>query len=229
MATNVADNFKISNFLSKMPNDGLRPNLFDVRLYGLNTNWSGLGTDNITFKARATSIPGSNLGTVGLYYFGRPIVFGGNRTYDPWSIAVIMDENDYDAASGGLRGLFEKWIDFINGNNTNARNTAALTPASSSTTNTGNSSNGYFCSGVVRHLGKQGNVLAAYKMENCFPVSISPMSLDWGANGSIGEFQVSFALHYWQRISIDTDSITTDTNVNLETLSSTTTSPLTPT
>jgi hypothetical protein len=187
--------FQISSFLNKMTKDGLRPNLFDIELHGLNSNWSSLydTNQNIKFKARATSIPGSSLGTVGLYYFGRPMVFAGNRTYDPWTIAVIMDETDYNAANGGIRGLFEKWVDFLNGNLTNSRHTAAASP-------TIGTENGYFCNGIVNHYSKTGDCLATYRMENCFPVAISPLTLDWGANGSIAEFQVTFAMHYWQRM-----------------------------
>ena len=87
--------FNVSDFKSKMGNDGLRPNLFEVSIAqsaDSGASWNPAGSD-FEFHCRAASIPGSTVGTVIVPYFGREVKFAGNRTFGDVTLTIINDEN----------------------------------------------------------------------------------------------------------------------------------------
>lgn len=174
--------FNINNFISNMKEDGFRPNLFEVTI----TLPTAVNSSQFTFKATATNIPGSSVGTAVLNYFGRQAKFAGNRVFDNWTVNVIMDEMDFE--STGTRGMFEEWSSLINTHQGNVRDAQYVSP----------DSNGYFGEGSIQPYGKAGNPLkTTYKMSGCYPVDIGPMPLDWGSNDTIATFPVTFAFQWW--------------------------------
>jgi len=185
--------FNINNFITNMKKDGFRPNLFEILItlpgnlnIGTPTQTAGSTTSQCTFKAKATAIPGSTLGVAPLSYFGRTAKFAGNRTFDNWTVSVIMDETDFDRI--GTRGMFENWSSLINKHVQNTRAVDLVEP----------SQTGYFGRGEIIPYGKSGNDLSArYYMEGCFPIDVGPMPLDWGQNDTIAEFSVTFAYQWW--------------------------------
>lgn len=178
--------FNINSFISNMKSDGFRPNLFEVTI----TLPTGVNTSEFTFKATATNIPGSSVGTAVLNYFGRQAKFAGNRVFDNWTVNVIMDENDFEAS--GTRGMFEQWSSLLNSHEGNVRNTQYVRP----------SSEGYFGEGSIQPFGKDGNALkTVYKMTGCYPVDIGAMPLDWGNNDAIATFPVTFAFQWWTSVA----------------------------
>ena len=42
------------------------------------------------------------------------------------------------------------------------------------------------------------DILKEYKFIGMFPIDISPIEMDWGANDSIEEFTVTFAYQWWE-------------------------------
>ena len=187
--------FNVSNFINKaFPQDGARPNLFEIELP---TGLSGMSVDMQTLKVkcRASSIPSSQVGMVGAYYFGRAVKLAGTRTFSDWTVTVMMDESDY--YEGGVRTYFEKWMSGLNAHVGNIRSDELRSPGN------------YMKDGKVLQYSKNGIVIAAYSMEKCFPVAISEMPLDWGNNNTISEFNVTFAMQWWTRENVSaTDSIT---------------------
>lgn len=175
--------FNITNFIGSMGADGARPNLFTVSIP------SGFaGTDEtFQFRAKASSIPGSRVGVAPAFYFGRQAKFAGNRVFDDWTVTVMVDETDYGPY--GPRYELEKWAGLLNTHVGNVRNGSYVAPAD------------YMRDGVVTHWTKAGKSLAVYGMIQCFPIDISPIGLDWGANDTIEEFTVTFAMQYWTSIS----------------------------
>ena len=71
--------FNVTNFRSNMIGDGARPNLFEVTMnfpeYA--TDFSAAG-QKLRFMAKAAQLPGSTVGTVPVYYFGRELKFAGS-------------------------------------------------------------------------------------------------------------------------------------------------------
>lgn len=170
--------FNITEFMGAMTGDGVRPNLFEVSVVGFGSDF--------TFKAKATSIPSSSIGVASTYYYGRMVKFAGNRTFDNWTVSVLLDEDDY--TSGGIRGMFELWSSSLNTHIGNRR-TASTNLASYARTCT------------VNQMSKIGGQIGLYNMFFAFPIDISPISLDWSANDSIAEFSVTFAYQYWTSLA----------------------------
>ena len=50
----------------------------------------------------------------------------------------------------------------------------------------------------ITQFGKAGNVIKEYKFVGLFPIEVSPIEVDWGANDSIEEFSVTFAYQWWE-------------------------------
>lgn len=180
--------FKITDFMSKFTKDGARPNLFEIKLPIPNNLETITNNENFSFKCRASAIPGSEMSMVGAYYFGRLVKFAGTRSFRDWTVAIMMDETDYDVL--GVRHYLENWMNAINGHVENKRNSNFVAPSTNS---------GYWANGKVTHFGKDGTIIGRYEMQGCFPVAISDVPLDWGNNNAIAEFQVTFAMQFWTR------------------------------
>jgi hypothetical protein len=130
--------------------------------------------------AKSSQLPGSTLGTVPVYYFGREMKFAGNRTFADWSLQIINDE-DF-----AIRNAIESWMNSINSNAGNVRDGAYSTPTS------------YTVDAQVTQFGKTGNALKTYNFVGLFPVDLAPIDLDWGSNDTIEEFSVTFGYQYWE-------------------------------
>ena len=179
--------FQISDFTGALKYDGARPNLFQVNMSLPFVS----DVRKLSFMAKAAQLPGSSIGTVPLYYFGRELKFAGNRTFADWTLTIINDEDFM------IRNSIEQWMNAINGNQSNIRtavptlNSAAGVP--------------YTVDAQVNQYGKAGPVSAdgstgaikSYNFVGMFPVDLSPIDLDWQSNDTIEEFTVTFAYQYW--------------------------------
>jgi hypothetical protein len=173
--------FNVSEFRANMIGDGARPNLFSVTLIfpTIAANGSAAG-QKTTFMAKSAQLPGSTVGTVPVYYFGRELKFAGNRSFADWTLNIINDE-DFS-----IRNSLESWMNAINSHAGNIRNGAAGNPA------------GYTVDAIVTQFGKTGNTLKTYKFIGMFPVDIAPIDLDWSNNDSIEEYSTTFAYQWWE-------------------------------
>jgi hypothetical protein len=180
--------FNVNDFRSKMKLDGARPNLFEVYLNFPTTfqNTDALDAQTqIRFKAKAAQLPGSQVGIVPVYYFGRELKFSGNRTFTDWTLQIINDE-DFK-----VRDALERWMNALNTHEGNTRDAGALTPQS------------YTKEALVVQYGKSGDIIKQYDFVGLFPVDIAPIDLDWGSNDSIEEYSVTFAYQYWTARTTD--------------------------
>jgi hypothetical protein len=173
--------FNVTEFRSQMVGDGARPNLFQVTLTfpAIAANGSVAG-QKATFMAKAAQLPGSTVGTVPVYYFGRELKFAGNRTFTDWTLQIINDEDFV------IRNSLESWMNAINSHSSNIRNSAAGTPT------------GYTVDASVSQYGKTGNILKTYKFIGLFPLDIAPIDLDWQNNDTIEEYSATFAYQWWE-------------------------------
>lgn len=173
--------FNVAEFRSQMIGDGARPNLFAVTLtFPLLVNNGTVSGQKVTFMAKAAQLPGSTVGTVPVYYFGRELKFPGNRTFPDWTITIINDE-DFT-----IRNSMENWLNVINSHAGNKRDAGAL------------STGGYSVDAEVTQFGKTGNTLKKYRFVGLFPQDVAPIDLDWGSNDSIEEYAVTFAYQWWE-------------------------------
>jgi len=180
--------FQISEFTSALQNDGARPNLFQVQMTGL-PGGVGQSGQPFSFLCKAAQLPGSTIGTVPLYYFGRETKFAGNRTFADWTVTVINDENF------SVRNSIESWMNTINSNAGNLRLAANVTGG-------GSGGQPYAINATVNQYSKTATagtngIIKSYGFVGIFPVDLSPIDLDWGTNDTIEEFTVTFAYQYW--------------------------------
>ena len=173
--------FNVAEFRSNLIGDGARPNLFQVTLTfpTIAANGTAAG-QQVQFLAKSAQLPGSTVGTVPLYYFGRELKFAGNRTFTDWSLQIINDE------SFTIRRSIESWMNAINSHAGNVRNPGAAGPS------------GYTVDATVSQYGKTGDVLKSYKFVGLYPVDLAAIDLDWGSNDTIEEYGVTFAYQWWE-------------------------------
>jgi hypothetical protein len=173
--------FNVAEFRANMVGDGARPNLFQVSLTFPTIAANGsAAAQKAVFMARAAQLPGSTVGQVPVFYFGREMKFAGNRTFTDWTLQIINDEDFV------IRNSLESWMNQINSHASNVRGTGAVTPSS------------YSVDAVVTQYGKAGNILKSYNFVGMFPVDVSPIDLDWSSNDTIEEYSATFAFQYWE-------------------------------
>jgi hypothetical protein len=173
--------FNVAEFRANMIGDGARPNLFQVSLTfpGIAANGQAAG-QKATFMAKAAQLPGSTIGQVPVYYFGRELKFAGNRTFADWTLQIINDE-DFT-----VRNSIESWMNAINSHAGNVRNATAINPSS------------YTVDAEVTQYGKTGDTLKKYKFVGMYPLDLAPIDLDWSSNDTIEEYAVTFAYQWWE-------------------------------
>lgn len=173
--------FNVAEFRANMIGDGARPNLFEVSLsFPIVATGGSNAAQKATFMAKTAQLPGSTVGTVPVFYFGRELKFAGNRTFTDWTVSIINDE-DFT-----IRNSLESWMNAINSHAGNLRNAGAAEPA------------GYTVDATVTQYGKTGSGLKTYRFVGMYPVDISPIDLDWGSNDTIEEYAVTFAYQWWE-------------------------------
>ena len=176
--------FNVAEFRANMIGDGARPNLFQVSLNFPAVAQNGvLSGQKATFMAKTAQLPGSTVGTVPVYYFGRELKFAGNRTFTDWTLQIINDE-DFT-----IRNSIESWMNALNSHAGNVRNAAAAGPS------------GYTVDAEVTQYGKTGDALKTYKFVGMYPLDLAPIDLDWGSNDSIEEYGVTFAYQWWEAVT----------------------------
>lgn len=183
--------FNVDEFRSALQYDGARPNYFSVSLvFPGNVLNSGAAGQETTFMAKAASLPGSTIGTVPLFYFGREVPFPGNRTFTPWTISIIQDEDFI------IRNAFENWLNLVNSHVGNVRDPSML------------NSLGYSVQASVYQYGKTGNIISQYDFTGLYPSDLSSVDLDWGTNDTIMEWSATLTYVYWTKTApaVVTDS-----------------------
>lgn len=175
--------FNVQNFRASLVTDGARAALFDVSLVVPPIVALPGVTENIMFKARATSLPGDSVSSINVNYFGREIKVAGTRTFPDWSITVINDEDFL------IRNTFERWMSSINSHVNNLRSPALAISAE------------YQTNAVVRQYAKTGEIIKTYNFVGIFPTDVAAIDLDWASGDQIEEFGITFAYQWWESLA----------------------------
>jgi hypothetical protein len=192
--------FRVQEFRAQMNYDGARPNLFKCDLT-FPTLTQGQGAQNkFSFMARAAQLPGSTVNQIPQFYFGRELKFAGNRSFPEWTVTIINDE-DFK-----IRDAFEKWMSGMNSHVGNLRDPSFI-----------KGDGGYQQDGFVSQYSKDGSILKKYKFVGLFPIDISPIELDWGANDTIEEYAVTFAYQWWEWVTGSNGATTDSVGANVPT------------
>lgn len=149
---------------------GVRPNMFKVSVYSDTV---------ISTLCKATSLPGSTIGTIEVPMSGgRRYKIGGDRTFAEWSMTVILDTNYR------VRRLFEDV----------QRLYVATDYAQASTGNR----NAGLTTVTVEQLASDGaTVLRKYDLKNAFISDISTIDLSYDSTDAISEYTVTWTYDYF--------------------------------
>ncbi len=191
----MAETKSLSQFKSRLAGGGARPNLFEVSIPSFPSAivdaWgSGDQSENGTFKflCKAAALPASNTPAVQVPFRGRQLKVAGDRTFDPWTVSIINDE-DFQ-----LRTAFERWANVIS----KLDDATGVTNPSS-----------YMTDAYVQQLGRgaerfsttnnggQSAVLRTYKFFDIFPTSISEIALSYESGDTLEQFDVTFDVQYY--------------------------------
>ena len=191
----MAETRTLSEFKSRLAGGGARPNLFEVSIpsfpSSISEAWGpGIQDENGTFNflCKAANLPASTVAQVNVPFRGRNLKVAGDRTFAPWTVTIMNDE-DFK-----LRTAFERWMNVL----------SKLDDATGVTNPTS-----YMTDAYVQQLGRgasrfatenQGGesaVLRTYKFYDIFPTEIQAIELNYGTDGAIEEFTVSFAVQYF--------------------------------
>lgn len=169
--------FNINLFQGAMKLGGARPSLFQVNI----TNPAdGAGDITTPFMVRTAQIPASTITPIPVSYFGRPVNFAGNRTFEPWTVTILNDE-DFT-----IRNAMETWSNSINSLQGNLRTLGAASPVL------------YKANAQVTQFSKTGVPIRVYNFVGLFPNIISAIELDWANPDAVQEYQVTFVYDYWE-------------------------------
>ena len=169
--------FNVERFKSALTNGGARPNQFTVQLsFPTYVASQSLAVARAPFLVSVAELPGQTVNPAIVQYRGREVKFVGDRVYAPWTITVLND------AEMSIRTAMEQWM---NGMEDYANKFGRLQPSE------------YQRDMQVFQLDRNGNALKSYNIINAFPVDLSPVALDFGANDQISSFTVTFQYQHF--------------------------------
>ena len=97
--------FNINEIRANLAQGGARPNLFQVTI----TNpVNPIGDLKLPFLCQAAQLPATTITPINIPYFGRQIKIAGNRTFDPWTVNIMNDEDFL------VKNAMESWVNAIN-------------------------------------------------------------------------------------------------------------------
>ena len=191
----MAETKSLSQFKSRLAGGGARPNLFEVSVptfpSAIVDAWgSGDQSENGTFKfmCKAAQLPASTIAEVTVPFRGRNLKVAGDRTFEPWTVTIINDE-DFQ-----LRTAFERWMNVLS----KLDDATGVTNPSS-----------YMTDAYVQQLGRgdrrfsttntggQSSVLRTYKFYDIFPTEVSAIDLSYDTTNDYETFDVTFQVQYF--------------------------------
>jgi len=188
----------ITGFKEKLAGGGARNNLFEVDIPAfpapINQYWTSETISRFNFLCKSASLPSSNISSVQIPFRNRVMKVSGQRTFDPWSVTIINDENF------ALRTAFEQWVNQMD----------KLTNATGATNPEAYMADIYVHQiGKGADLGKESNLnsaslnnssitpLRTYKLYGAFPTNVSPIDLAYDTADTVEEFTIEFQYQFF--------------------------------
>jgi hypothetical protein len=168
---------QINDFKAQMIGGGARPNQFYVQLTF--PSYVGLGVvagQQAQFLCRSAQLPASTIEQITTLYRGRPVQFAGERTFQPWTVAI------YNDTSFNIRNALESWQNGIQNYDTTL---GRVNPTQ------------YQVDLNVYQLDRSGAIIKSYKFVDAMPINIGPIQLDYDQQNQIEQFDVEFTYNYF--------------------------------
>ncbi|HIA10909.1 MAG TPA: hypothetical protein EYN69_02420 [Flavobacteriales bacterium] len=173
----MAAGFNINRFRGALQGGGARPNLFQVSVAG-----NDMG-EEFSYMCKGASLPGTDIGSIDVPYFGRTIKVPGNRTYPEWTATVINDEDFI------VHQRVINWLENINSTQPNLQ-TGQLGQSSALLSDI-----------TIDQKRRDGTSVKEVSLKNAWPSSLAAIDLAWDSNDAIEEFTVTFQYDWWEVIS----------------------------
>ena len=110
-------------------------------------------------------------------YMGRKVKMAGDRTYEDWNTTIVNDEGFT------VRNYVEAWQELINGPISNVTSAGSYAE--------------YTSVAHVVHLAKDGQKIAEYAMQDCWPSTMAAIELGWETTDSLETFDVTWTFNQW--------------------------------
>lgn len=164
--------FNVERFKSALTNGGLRPNQFAVQLsFPTYVSGGSFAVTRSPFLVNIAELPGSTINPAAVVYRGREVLFSGDRTFAPWTITVLND------SQLTIRNAIESWMIGMEDLQSKVGRMNAAE---------------YQRNVDIFQLDRNGAVLKSYVLLDAFPIDLSPVALDFGANDQISTFNVTW-------------------------------------
>ncbi len=182
----------LSAFKSRLSGGGARPNLFEVSIASFPSSiqdaWNADENESFKFLCKSATLPASNVANVDVPFRGRILKVAGDRTFDPWTVTVINDE-DFK-----VRTAFERWANVMSklDDATGVSNPASyMTDAEVSQLGRGAALNS------TVNDGGESVILRTYKFYDIFPTAITEIALSYDTGDTVETFDVTFQIQYF--------------------------------
>jgi len=168
----MATTFSVNSFKAALTQGGSRPNQFLVNLNFPSYVGNGANAGRVSpLLVSVAELPGSTVNPAIVFYRGREVKFAGDRIYAPWTITVLNDSEMV------VRKALEEWM---NGMDDLVAKVGRLIPSE------------YQTNLEVFQLDRNGAQKKSYTLRDAFPIDVSPIGLDFGANDTISTFSVTW-------------------------------------
>lgn len=180
--------FNIGQIRANLQYGGARPTLFQVSIV---SPFDGTLASIAPFMVQATEIPAFSVGAIEVPYMGRKIRVAGDRTFDPWRVSVLNDE-DFK-----VRHSLETWSNKMNSMSGNMNTTGSSSP------------NNYKVIADVKQYAKSNETtpIRVYRLYGAFPTDISSIDLDWNNTNTIETFSATFSYDWCEVVSGTTGTV----------------------
>ena len=130
-----------------------------------------------TMLVKAANLPASTIGVIEVPYRGRTLKIAGDRTFEPWTVTVLNDQEFR------LRAKMEEWATRIQNLQQNIQDAKEI--------------GDYQSNAIVRQFSRQGDQKRAYSFQGIWPSTVSAIDLAWDSNDTPEEYTVEFQVQFW--------------------------------
>ena len=173
---------KIDDFKANLIGGGARANQFRVTITPPPGIAIGLDVRRSSFLAKASNLPGQQLGEIAIPFRGRNIYIAGDREFETWSTIFI---NDTDFM---VRNAIERWM---NGINDTVENTGVSSPAE------------YSADLFVEQLDRDDTILKSYIFRNAYPLTTAAIEVAADTTNTIEEFEVTWRYQHFEASGVN--------------------------
>lgn len=167
----------ISDFKAALIGGGSRANQFRVELsFPSYVTLGVVSGQQAQFLCKAAQLPASTVENVPIQYRGKPVNFGGERTFQPWAVTIYAD------TTFNVRNALESWQAGVSGYTTTGGKTNPLD---------------YQVDLTVHQLDRNGASIKRYTFADAYPLSVGAMQLDFDTANQISTFDVEFQYNYF--------------------------------